>query len=227
MVLRPKDLSKMIDNTLLDATASVDEIKELCQGAREYQFAAVCVNPIFVSLCHRLLEDTSVKVCTVVGFPLGANTIETKAYEACMAIKNGARELDMVINLGAIKSKAYQLAREDIKAVVEAPNALGINSEVITKVIIETCYLSEEEIKRACLLVQEAGADFVKTSTGLGPAGAREEDIILIRQVIGREIGVKAAGGIRSFDDAARMVNAGANRIGTSSGLQLVTGKNA
>ncbi|HHU91984.1 MAG TPA: deoxyribose-phosphate aldolase [Halanaerobiaceae bacterium] len=225
MAIKPRDMSKMIDHTLLKPTARVEDIRDLCQEAYDYEFASVCVNPIFVPMAAKLLANTSVKVTTVIGFPLGANTTEVKAFETRNAVKNGAQEIDMVMNIGAFKSGAYELVANDIKAVVDATKTTGISSDIIVKVILETCYLNEEEIVQACLLAKNAGADFVKTSTGFGPAGAIIEDVSLMRKTVGRDIGVKASGGIRNYQDALDMLNAGANRIGTSSGVAIVNGE--
>ncbi|HOA40838.1 MAG: deoxyribose-phosphate aldolase [Halanaerobiales bacterium] len=225
MAIKPRDMSKMIDHTLLKPTARVEDIRDLCQEAYDYEFASVCVNPIFVPMAAKLLANTSVKVTTVIGFPLGANTTEVKAFETRNAVKNGAQEIDMVMNIGAFKSGAYELVANDIKAVVDATKTTGISSDIIVKVILETCYLNEEEIVQACLLAKNAGADFVKTSTGFGPAGATIEDVSLMRKTVGRDIGVKASGGIRNYQDALDMLNAGANRIGTSSGVAIVNGE--
>jgi deoxyribose-phosphate aldolase len=225
MAIKPRDMAKMIDHTLLKATATVDDIKKLCEEAKKYEFASVCVNPIFIPLANKLLENTSVKVATVVGFPLGANTSETKAFETRNAIKNGAQEIDMVMNIGAFKSKAYELVRDDIKAVIDATKSAGVISDIIVKVIIETCYLNKEEIIKACQISREIGVDFVKTSTGFGTAGANIEDISIIRKIVGREIGVKASGGIHNFKQALEMLDAGANRIGASAGVEIVTGE--
>lgn len=223
MAMKPPDMAKHIDHTCLDPTKSVRDIKLLCQEAKELNFAAVCILPIFVPLCRSLLKDSSVKVCTVIGFPLGGDMAETKAFATRNCIRHGAQEVDMVINMGAFKSKDYELVSKDIRGVVDATMLAGISTNVITKVIIETCYLSSEEIKKACQLVLEAGADFVKSSTGMGPYGARVEDISLMRKAVGRDVGVKASGGIKTFEDATMMLDAGANRIGTSSGVAIVT----
>lgn len=225
MAIKPHDMAKMIDHTLLRPVATVEDIKKLCQEAYKYEFATVCVNPIFVPMAAKLLANTSVKVSTVIGFPLGANTSETKAYETRNAIKNGAQEIDMVMNLGAFKSGAYDLVQLDIKAVVDATKTAGVSSDVIVKVILETCYLNKDEIVQACQLAKSAGADFVKTSTGFGTYGAEVEDVSLIRKTVGREIGVKASGGIHNYNEALAMLNAGANRIGASAGVAIVTGE--
>jgi len=223
VAIKPRDMAKMIDHTNLNATATVEEIKQLCEEALEYQFASVCVNPIYVPLATKLLEESSVKVCTVIGFPLGASTTETKAFETKNAIKNGAQEVDMVMNIGAFKSGAYDMVRSDIKGVKDATKASGVTSDVIVKVILETCYLDEDEIVKACEIVKDVGADFVKTSTGFGTAGAEEEKVSLMRKTVGRDIGVKASGGIKNFEQALSMLDAGANRIGASSGVNIVT----
>ncbi|MFW6381655.1 MAG: deoxyribose-phosphate aldolase [Bacillota bacterium] len=223
MAIKPRDMAKMIDHTNLDPTATVEDIKTLCQEALDNDFASVCVHPIYVPLSAKLLEGSSVKVDTVVGFPLGASTTETKAFETKNAIKNGAQEIDMVINLGAFKSEAFDLVHSDIKAVVDATKSTGVTSDIIVKVIIEACFLDEEEIVKACEIARDAGADFVKSSTGFGSGGAEVEDISLMRKTVGRDIGVKAAGGIRDFARALDMLDAGANRIGTSSGVTIVT----
>jgi len=223
MAIKPRDMAKMIDHTNLNPTATVEDIKKLCEEAREHEFASVCVNPIYVPLSAKLLEESSVKVCTVVGFPLGANTTETKSFETRNAIKNGAQEIDMVMNIGAFKSGAYEIFKSDIKAVVDATKTAGVTSDIIVKVILETCYLNEEEIVKACEIAKDAGVDFVKTSTGFGDYGAREEDVSLMRKTVGRDVGVKASGGIKNFEDALKMLDAGANRIGASSGVTIVT----
>lgn len=225
MAIKPGDMAKMIDHTLLKTTATVEDIKRLCEEAKEYEFASVCINPIFVPMAAKLLSNTSVKVATVIGFPLGANTSETKAFETRNAIKNGAQEIDMVINMGAFKSNAFDLVKADIKAVVDATKTAGVTSDIIVKVIIETCYLTKEEIVATCNIAKNAGADFVKTSTGYGIDGAKVEDVSLMRKTVGREIGVKASGGIRDYRQALAMLDAGANRIGTSSGVAIITGK--
>lgn len=223
MAIKPRDMAKMIDHTNLNPTATVEDIKKLCEEAKEHEFASVCVNPIYVPLSAKLLEESSVKVCTVVGFPLGANTTETKSFETRNAIKNGAQEIDMVMNIGAFKSGAYEIFKSDIKAVVDATKTAGVTSDIIVKVILETCYLDEEEIVKACETAKDAGVDFVKTSTGFGSYGARVEDVSLMRKTVGRDVGVKASGGIKNFEDALNMLDAGANRIGASSGVEIVT----
>ncbi|MCK8817834.1 deoxyribose-phosphate aldolase [Natroniella sulfidigena] len=214
------EIASIIDHTILSAEATKEEVITKCQEAKEHNFASVCINPAFVSLISKELEGSPVKVCTVIGFPLGANTAETKAFETNKAIKEGADEIDMVINIGALKSGDWEVVQEDIKAVVEAAQ-----DKALVKVIIETCYLTEEEKKKACQVAKEAGADFVKTSTGFGTGGATVEDIRLMREVVGEELGVKASGGVRSLEDAQNMIEAGATRIGASSGVKIVAGE--
>lgn len=218
----PEDpnLGGMIDHTLLKPDATTDQIAQLCYEARKYKFASVCVNPTHVQLCAELLEGTEVKVCTVIGFPLGASAPEVKAFEAQTAIQDGATEIDMVLNIGALKAGDLTLAARDIHEVVRVGHQAG----AIVKVIIETALLNEEEKVTACLLAKEAGADFVKTSTGFSGGGATVEDIRLMRRVVGPEMGVKASGGVRDIDDARSMVEAGATRIGASAGVKIVQG---
>jgi deoxyribose-phosphate aldolase len=212
------DVAKLIDHTLLKPEASQDQIAQLCYEAGKYGFAAVCVNPTHVKLCSQLLRGTQVHVCTVVGFPLGATPPEVKAYEAQQAIDDGATEVDMVINIGALKSKDYALVERDIAMVARACHAGG----AILKVIIEAALLTDEEKVIACQLSKAAGADYVKTSTGFGPGGATAHDVALMRRAVGPGLGVKAAGGIKSFEDAKEMVAAGATRIGASAGIRIV-----
>ncbi len=212
------DPASLIDHTLLKPTATADQIRQLCAEAREYRFAAVCVNPVWVPLCAELLAGSPVAVCTVVGFPLGADLSEAKAFEAERCVALGASEIDMVINIGALKAQDFAAVRDDIAAVVSSSHAAG----AIVKVIIETAYLTDEEKVAACVLAKDAGADFVKTSTGFGPSGATAADVALMRRVVGPAIGVKAAGGIRSGGDFKSMVAAGANRIGASAGVKIV-----
>lgn len=212
-------IAKMIDHTLLKADATAEQIEKLCEEAKQYQFASVCVNPTWVKKSADMLAGTDVKVCTVIGFPLGASTSETKAFETKNAIENGATEVDMVINISALKDGANDVVESDIRAVVEAAKG-----KALTKVIIETCLLTEEEKVRACELSVKAGADFVKTSTGFSTGGATVEDIALMRKTVGSNIGVKASGGVRSADDAQKMIDAGATRIGASSGIAIVKG---
>ena len=210
------ELNKYIDHTLLKAFATEEQIKKLCAEARENNFASVCVNPCFVSLAKKELEGSDVKVCTVIGFPLGANTSEVKAYEAKYAIEQGASEVDMVINVGLLKDKKYDAFKEDIFKVREASNGY------LLKVIIETCYLEKDEIVKACELAMLAGADFVKTSTGFGTGGATAEDVKIMRETVGDDLGVKASGGVRTKEDALLMIENGATRIGTSNGCDIV-----
>ena len=216
-----QQIAGTIDHTLLKANATRAEIEKLAEEAKEYSFASVCVNPTWVKTAAQLLADSpNVKVCTVIGFPLGAATSATKAFETKDAIENGATEVDMVINIGALKDKQDDLVEQDIRAVVEAAKG-----KALTKVIIETCLLTEEERVRACQLAVKAGADFVKTSTGFSTGGATVEDIRLMRETVGSEIGVKASGGVRSREDALAMIEAGATRIGASSGVAIVNGE--
>lgn len=212
-------IAKMIDHTLLKADATKEQVKTLCEEAKEYSFASVCVNPTWVQYASELLAGTEVKVCTVIGFPLGATTSATKAFETANAIENGATEVDMVINIGALKDKNFDLVKEDIKAVVDAAKG-----KALTKVIIETSLLTDEEKEKACVLAVEAGTDFVKTSTGFSTGGATVVDIALMRKTVGPEIGVKASGGVRSSEDTEKMIEAGATRIGASSGVAIVNG---
>lgn len=208
-----------IDHTLLKADAKKAEIMELCQEAKQYSFASVCVNPTWVKTAASALEGSPVKVCTVIGFPLGASTSAVKAFETTNAIENGAGEIDMVINIGALCGGDDALVKQDIEAVVQAAKG-----KAIVKVIIETALLTDQEKRKACELSILAGADFVKTSTGFSTGGATEEDIKLMRAVVGPETGVKASGGVRSFEDMKKMIDAGATRIGASSGVQIMQG---
>jgi len=212
------ELAKMIDHTLLKADATKDQIVALCQQAHEYGFASVCVNPSYVALCYDLLKKTDVEVCSVIGFPLGATLTEVKAYEAERAIAAGATEIDMVIHIGALKAQDYERVHRDIAAVAQVCHA----NDAILKVIIETALLTDEGKIAACYLAQEAAADFVKTSTGFGPGGAKVEDVSLMRRTIGPQMGLKAAGGIHSYQDAMAMIQAGATRIGASAGIKIV-----
>lgn len=212
------ELNKYIDHTLLKADATKEQITKLCNEAKEYDFASVCVNTCYVPLAKELLEGTDVKVCCVVGFPLGAMDSESKAYEAKTAVKNGAEEVDMVINIGALKDKDYDYVTKDIKAVVEA------SKPAIVKVIIEACLLTDEEKVEACKCSLDAGAEFVKTSTGFSTGGATIEDVKLMRATVGDKCKVKAAGGIRSYEDALKMIDAGADRLGCSAGIKIMEG---
>ena len=213
------NVASMIDHTLLKADATKEQIKQLCKEANEYKFASVCVNPTWVRLANELLTNSPVKVCTVIGFPLGATTSETKAFETKNAIENGADEVDMVLNIGALKDGNNSFVENDIKAVVEAAKG-----KALTKVIIETSLLSEEEKVRACQLAVSAGADFVKTSTGFSTGGATVNDIKLMRKTVGPDVGVKASGGVRNTSDAQSLIEAGATRIGASSGVAIING---
>ena len=215
---QPTNIAKIIDHTLLKPEATRDQIVQLCREAREYGFASVCVNPSYVKLAAELLRGSSVKVCSVVGFPLGATLPEVKAYEARRAIEEGATEIDMVINIGALKSGDLELVKRDIASVVDVCHARG----ALCKVIIEAALLTDEEKVLACQLARAAGADYVKTSTGFGPGGATVQDVALMRRTVGPEMGVKAAGGIRSYEAAKSMVEAGATRIGASAGVKIV-----
>lgn len=211
-------LNKYIDHTLLKPDASQEQIATLIEEAKKYDFASVCVNPTWVSFVAQALKGTDVKVCTVIGFPLGANTPELKAFETSDAIQNGANEIDMVINIGALKSRNFDLVERDIRAVVEAAKG------TLVKVIIETCLLTDDEKVKACQIAQKAGADFVKTSTGFSTGGATVADVALMRKTVGPDMGVKASGGARSYEDALAFIKAGATRIGASSGVAIMEG---
>lgn len=215
------DIASLIDHTLLKPDATPDQIAQLCYEARKYGFASVCINPAHVKLCADLLRGTKVKVCTVIGFPLGASSPEVKAYETETALRDGATEIDMVINIGALKGQDHTVVARDIQGVVKVGHAAG----AIVKVIIETSLLTDEEKVTACLLAKEAGADYVKTSTGFAGGGATVEDVALMRRVVGPEMGVKASGGVKSFEDAKSLVAAGATRLGASAGVKIVQGE--
>jgi deoxyribose-phosphate aldolase len=212
------DIAKYIDHTILKSEATTEDVKKLCKEAKEYNFASVCVNGCYAKLVSTELAGSDVKTCVVVGFPLGAMTKEAKAFETAQAIENGATEIDMVINVGALKDKNYTLLKEDIEAVVNAAKG-----KAIVKVIIETCLLTNDEKIKACEIAKEAKADFVKTSTGFGAGGATKEDIALMRKTVGESLGVKASGGIRDFKTAMDMINAGASRIGASASIAIVS----
>lgn len=212
-------LNKYIDHTLLKPDASQEQIMNLIEEATEHDFASVCVNPTWVAFAAQALKGTDVKVCTVIGFPLGANTPEVKAFEAEDAIQNGADEIDMVINIGALKSQDYELVEKDIRAVVEAAKG------TLVKVIIETCLLTEDEKVKSCQIAQKAGADFVKTSTGFSTGGATVADVALMRKTVGPDMGVKASGGARSYEAALAFIEASATRIGTSAGVAIMKGE--
>ena len=211
-------LNKYIDHTLLKPDASQEQIETLIEEAKKYDFASVCVNPTWVNFAAQALKATDVKVCTVIGFPLGANTPELKAFETSDAIQNGANEIDMVINIGALKSRNFDLVERDIRAVVEAAKG------TLVKVIIETCLLTDDEKVKACQIAQKAGADFVKTSTGFSTGGATVADVALMRKTVGPDMGVKASGGARSYEDALAFIKAGATRIGASSSVAIMEG---
>ena len=218
MEISKKQFAKMIDHTVIRPTATKNDVEKLCKEAEKYGFGCVCVNSIYVSLAKRLLRGTNVKVCSTVGFPFGVSLPEVKAFEAEKAVEKGAREIDMVINLGALKSGDYETVKKDIETVV---NVKCSHSSLVIKVIIETGYLTTQEKIMACRLAKGAGADFVKTSTGL-VGGATVEDVKLMRETVGKDMGVKAAGGIRTFKEALAMIEAGANRIGTSTGVAII-----
>jgi len=216
MDLTVEKLAKYIDHTVLKPESTKAKIKQLCDEATIYNFAAVCINPVHTAYAVELLRNTSVKVCIVVGFPLGATTPEVKACETADVVSAGAQEVDMVMNIGAMRDENYDLVKRDIEAVVEASGDAHI------KVILETGFLTDDQKRKACIICKEAGADFVKTSTGFGPMGATPHDVRLMRETVGPSMGVKAAGGIRSFKDAIRVIDAGADRIGTSAGVAIV-----
>lgn len=218
--LSDKSLARMIDHTLLKPDATPDDIRTLCEEAKTHEFASVCVNPCFVSLCKDLLKHTNVKVCTVIGFPLGASTTEVKRKEADQALENGAQELDMVINIGMLKQGKHDYVFNDINQIVLAAK----RKNAVCKVIIETALLTDEEKIKACLICKSAKADFVKTSTGFSKGGATASDVALMRYVVGSAIGVKASGGIRTKEDAKAMIESGADRIGASASVKIVAG---
>lgn len=215
--MKPEEVAARIDHTLLKPDATTEQIRRLCAEAKEHHFAAVCVNPVQVSLAAELLCGSQVRVCTVIGFPLGATSTLVKVLEARDAMAAGAQELDMVINVGALKEGKTDLVREDIRAVVEAGHP-----RAAVKVILETGFLTGGEIGQACRLASEAGADYVKTSTGFGPRGASVEDVRIMRREAAPNVKIKAAGGIRNWDTAVAMIEAGADRIGASAGVQIV-----
>ncbi|OBY76726.1 deoxyribose-phosphate aldolase [Paenibacillus sp. KS1] len=212
-------IARMIDHTMLKADAVQADIAKLVEEAKQYQFASVCVNPTWVAYCAEQLAGTEVKVCTVIGFPLGASTSAVKALETQDAIANGATEVDMVINIGELKASNDEFVLKDIEAVVKAASG-----KALVKVIIETCLLTDEQKVRACELAVKAGADFVKTSTGFSTGGATREDVALMRKTVGQQTGVKASGGVRSLEDVNNMIEAGATRIGASSGVSIMNG---
>jgi len=215
-------IAQMIDHTILKADATEEEVKTLCKEATQYQFATVCINPCYIPQAVHLLQGANVGITTVIGFPLGSTTSMTKANEAKEAVLLGATEIDMVINVGALKDGKYDYILYEIGSVVKA--AKEVCKKAIVKVIIETCLLTKDEIVKACQLAVEAGADYVKTSTGFSTGGARIEDIALMRKTVGPSIGVKASGGIRTYEDAKAMIDAGASRIGASASIEIVNG---
>ncbi|HEV2176572.1 MAG TPA: deoxyribose-phosphate aldolase [Terriglobia bacterium] len=214
----PAEVARLIDHTLLKPEASEEQIRKLCAEARQFGFATVCINPTWVAVAAAALAGSAVKVCTVVGFPLGATLAPVKIFEAEQVVKLGAQEVDMVINVGALKSAQYERVEQDIRGVAEASHRGG----AILKVILECALLSDQEKVIACRLAQSAGADFVKTSTGFGPGGATAHDVELMRLVVGPQMGVKAAGGIRSYEDVQKMITAGATRIGASASVKIL-----
>jgi deoxyribose-phosphate aldolase len=213
--MKIKNIESYIDHTILKADATSSDIEKICEEAIKYQFASVCVNSCRVSMCSTLLKGSNTKVCSVVGFPLGAMGTKAKSYEAACAVEDGATEIDMVINIGWVKEKEYEAVFNDIKEVKAACNGN------LLKVIIETCLLTNSEKEKVCLLAKQAGADFVKTSTGFSTAGAKVDDIKLMRKTVGVELGVKASGGIHSYNDAVALIEAGASRIGASAGIKI------
>lgn len=213
------NIAQYIDHTALKPDTTEEHIRALCAEAIEYEFASVCVNPFWVPLAAKLLQEVPLNICTVIGFPLGATTPESKAVEATLAITAGANELDMVINIGALKSGLLEAVEQDMQAVRDAA------PQAIVKVILETCLLTDEEIITACEIAKNVGLDFVKTSTGFSTAGATVEHVALMRKTVGPEMGVKASGGIHSYEDAKKMIEAGANRLGCSAGVAIVNGK--
>ncbi|WP_277284858.1 deoxyribose-phosphate aldolase [Sneathia sanguinegens] len=213
------EINKYIDHTVLKATTTPKDIEKLCNEAKEYKFYSVCVNGCYVPLCKKLLVNTDVKVAAVIGFPLGAMSTEAKVYEAKKCIEDGANEIDMVINVGMLKAKEYDYVKEEIRQIKEA---IGTN---VLKVIIETCYLTDDEKVKACELAVEAKADFVKTSTGFGTNGATFEDVTLMKKTVGNRAKVKASGGVKTYETAVKYIELGAERLGTSSGIQIINKK--
>jgi deoxyribose-phosphate aldolase len=219
--LSAQEIAGIIDHTLLKPDATLYEINQHCEEAMQNKFASVCVNPSYVDTCFNLIKSSNVKVCTVIGFPLGATTTQSKFLEAEEAIKNGAEELDMVINIGRLKDKNYQFVFDDLKSIAD----LSKKHLCTSKVILETCLLADEEKVVACLLAKEAGINFVKTSTGFSKSGATVHDVSLMKFVVGDKLQVKASGGIRSYEDAISMINAGATRLGASAGIKIIAGQ--
>ncbi len=215
-MISPEKLASMIDHTNIKPDATIKDINNLCNDAMEYNFSSACVTPTNVALAHEILKSTDVNVCSVIGFPFGANKSEIKAFEALVAVEDGAVELDMVMNIGALKSCADSLVKRDIEGVVESADGM------VVKVILETALLTNDEKIRACNISKEAGADYIKTSTGIGYPGANIQDISLIRETVGQDMGVKASGGIRNLNTVLDMINAGASKIGTSTGPAIM-----
>lgn len=213
------ELAKYIDHTLLKADATQEQIEKLCQEAAEFHFKSVCINPTYVSLAKELLKDSESLVCTVIGFPLGANTTEVKVFEAQQAVKDGADEIDMVINIAKVKDRDWEYVLNDIQQVVQA-----VDANITTKVIIETALLTDEEIANISQIVKESGADFVKTSTGFSTGGATVKDVKLMREAVGPDFDIKASGGVSNYEEAIEMIEAGATRIGASKGIAIVSG---
>lgn len=213
------ELAKYIDHTLLKADATQEQIEKLCQEAAEFHFKSVCINPAYVSLAKELLKDSESLVCTVIGFPLGANTTEVKVFEAQQAVKDGADEIDMVINIAKVKDHDWEYVLNDIQQVVQA-----VDANITTKVIIETALLTDEEIANVSQIVKESGADFVKTSTGFSTGGATVKDVKLMREAVGPDFDIKASGGVSNYEEAIEMIEAGATRIGASKGIAIVSG---
>jgi len=217
-MMKPEELAKLIDHTNVKPNATTDDIKTLCEEAAKYNFACACVTPVNVALASEILKGTDVGVCAVIGFPFGTSKSEIKSFEALVAVEDGANELDMVLNIGALKSALYSQVERDIEHVVESAEGM------VVKVILETALLSDEEKIKACELAKSAGANYVKTSTGVGFPGANAEDVKLLRDTVGSEMGVKASGGIRTLKSALEMIDAGASKIGTSSGPAIMNG---
>jgi len=214
--MNKKDLARLIDHTLLKSETKIEDIKKLCEEALKYQFYSVCINPCYVKTAKEFLKNSDIKICTVISFPLGASTIKTKIYEATEAIENGADEIDMVMNIGMFKSNRYEYIYEEISSIKKA-----IEYRIL-KVIIETSILSEEEKIKASEIIKKSGANFVKTSTGFSQGGATKEDVLLIRKSVGDNFGIKASGGIKTYQQAVELINAGATRIGSSSSVKIM-----